>query len=99
MNTNIPQILRRPLTLTEKGATLKAEPNKVMFEVARDASKTQIRAAIEGAFSVKVIDVRTMIVRGKMKRMGRGYAKTQNWKKAIVALREGDTIEVFEHQA
>lgn len=99
MNTNIPQILRRPLTLTEKGAALKAELNKVMFEVARDASKTQIRAAIEGAFSVKVIDVRTMIVRGKMKRMGRGYAKTQNWKKAIVTLREGDKIDVFEAQA
>lgn len=99
MNTNIPQILRRPLTLTEKGAALKETLNKVMFEVARDASKTQIRAAIEGAFSVKVIDVRTMIVRGKMKRMGRGYAKTQNWKKAIVTLREGDKIDVFEAQA
>lgn len=99
MNTNIPQILRRPLTLTEKGAALKETLNQVMFEVARDATKTQIRAAIEGAFSVKVIDVRTMIVRGKMKRMGRGYAKTQNWKKAIVTLREGDKIEVFEAQA
>ena len=99
MNTNIPQILRRPLTLTEKGATLKETLNKVMFEVARDASKTQIRAAVEGAFSVKVVDVRTMIVRGKMKRMGRGYAKTQNWKKAIVTLREGDKIDVFEPQA
>jgi len=99
MNTNTPQILRRPLTLTEKGATLKETLNKVMFEVARDASKTQIRAAVEGAFSVKVVDVRTMIVRGKMKRMGRGYAKTQNWKKAIVTLREGDKIDVFENQA
>jgi large subunit ribosomal protein L23 len=99
MNTNIPQILRRPLTLTEKGATLKETLNKVMFEVARDASKPQIRAAVEGAFSVKVVDVRTMIVRGKMKRMGRGYAKTQNWKKAIVTLREGDKIDVFEPQA
>lgn len=99
MNTNIPQILRRPLTLTEKGAALKETLNKVMFEVARDASKTQIRAAVEGAFSVKVVDVRTMIVRGKMKRMGRGYAKTQNWKKAIVTLREGDKIDVFENQA
>jgi len=99
MNTNIPQILRRPLTLTEKGATLKETLNKVMFEVARDASKPQIRAAIEGAFAVKVLDVRTMIVRGKMKRMGRGYAKTQNWKKAIVTLREGDKIDVFEPQA
>ena len=95
MNTNIPQILRRPLTLTEKGATLKETLNKVMFEVARDASKTQIRAAVEGAFSVKVVDVRTMIVRGKMKRMGRGYAKTQNWKKAIVTLREGSDIQLF----
>jgi large subunit ribosomal protein L23 len=99
MNTNIPQILRRPLTLTEKGAALKETLNKVMFEVARDASKPQIRAAVEGAFSVKVVDVRTMIVRGKMKRMGRGYAKTQNWKKAIVTLREGDKIDVFENQA
>jgi large subunit ribosomal protein L23 len=99
MNTNIPQILRRPLTLTEKGQTLKETLNKVMFEVARDASKPQIRAAIEGAFPVKVLDVRTMIVRGKMKRMGRGYAKTQNWKKAIVTLREGDKIDVFEPQA
>ena len=99
MNTNIPQILRRPLTLTEKGATLKETLNKVMFEVARDASKTQIRAAVEGAFFVKVVDVCTMIVRGKMKRMGRGYAKTQNWKKAIVTLREGDKIDVFENQA
>jgi large subunit ribosomal protein L23 len=99
MNTNIPQILRRPLTLTEKGATLKETLNKVMFEVARDANKLQIRAAVEGAFSVKVVDVRTMIVRGKMKRMGRGYAKTQNWKKAIVTLREGDKIDVFENQA
>ncbi|MDO9020795.1 MAG: 50S ribosomal protein L23 [Deltaproteobacteria bacterium] len=99
MNTNIPQILRRPLTLTEKGATLKETLNKVMFEVARDASKPQIRAAVEGAFGVKVVDIRTMIVRGKMKRMGRGYAKTQNWKKAIVTLREGDKIDVFENQA
>ncbi len=99
MNTNIPQILRRPLTLTEKGAALKETLNKVMFEVARDANKLQIRAAIENAFAVKVVDVRTMIVRGKMKRMGRGYAKTQNWKKAIVTLREGDKIEVFEPQA
>jgi len=99
MNTNIPQILRRPLTLTEKGSTLKATLNKVMFEVARDANKLQIRAAVEGAFSVKVVDVRTMIVRGKMKRMGRGYAKTQNWKKAIITLREGDKIDVFENQA
>ncbi len=99
MNTNVPQILRRPLTLTEKGAALKTAFNQVLFEVARDASKTQIRAAIESAFKVKVLDVRTMVVRGKMKRMGRGYAKTQNWKKAIVTLAPGDTIAIFEPEA
>ena len=69
--------------------------NQVIFEVARDANKIQIRAAVERLFNVKVVDVHTMIVRGKMKRMGRGYAKTQNWKKAIVTLREGDKIDVL----
>jgi large subunit ribosomal protein L23 len=68
----------------------------VIFEVTRESDQAQIRAAVEGAFGVKVLDVRTMIVRGKMKRMGRGYAKTQNWKKAIVTLREGDKIAAFE---
>jgi large subunit ribosomal protein L23 len=89
-------ILRRPLILTEKGATLKKDLNQVLFEVDREATKHQIRAAVESAFGVKVEAVRTMVVRGKMKRMGRGYAKTQNWKKAIVTLRQGDTIAAFE---
>ncbi len=91
-------ILRRPLVLTEKGANLKAEHNQVLFEVAREATKHQIRAAVESAFGVKVTAVRTLIVRGRMKRMGRGYAKTNNWKKAIVTLREGDKIAAFEAQ-
>lgn len=89
-------ILRRPLVLTEKGSRLKDTENKVLFEVTREATKPQIRAAVEAAFGVKVLDVHTMIVRGKMRRMGRGYAKTQNWKKAIVTLREGDKIAAFE---
>ncbi len=94
--SSIPNILRRPLVLTEKGANLKAEHNQVLFEVSREATKFQIRAAVEAAFNVKVTNVRTLIVRGKMKRMGRGYAKTQNWKKAIVTLRDGDKIAAFE---
>ena len=94
--SSIPNILRRPLVLTEKGTNLKEELNQVLFEVSREATKFQIRAAVEAAFNVKVTNVRTMIVRGKAKRMGRGYAKTQNWKKAIVTLRDGDKIAAFE---
>lgn len=93
---SIPNILRRPLILTEKGAALREKQNTYMFEVTREANKYQIREAVEQAFTVKVLDVRTMIVRGRMKRMGKGYAKTQNWKKAIVTLKEGDKIDAFE---
>jgi len=96
---SIPQILRRPIVLTEKAAALKEKHNQVTFEVARDATKHQIRAAVETAFNVKVADVRTLIMRGKLRRMGRGHAKTQNWKKAIVTLREGDAIDFFEASA
>jgi len=95
---SIPQILKRPLLLTEKGTTLKEDLNQFLFEVSSDATKYQIRSAVETAFGVKVLAVRTMVVRGKMKRMGRGYAKTQNWKKAIVTLRQGDKIAAFEAQ-
>jgi len=91
------QILRRPLILTEKGNRLKETQQKFLFEVAPTATKTQIRAAIEQQFpEVHVESVRTMIVRGRNRRMGRTYAKTQNWKKAIVTLKEGDKIEFFE---
>lgn len=93
---SIPNILRRPIVLSEKAAALKAENNQVVFEVTRESTKPQIRAAVEVAFGVKVLDVRTLVVRGKERRMGKGYAKTQNWKKAIVTLRDGDTIAAFE---
>ncbi len=93
---SVHHVLRRPILLTEKAAALKENLNKVLFEVERSATKHQIRAAVEGAFGVKVVSVRTMIFRGKMRRMGKGYAKTQNWKKAVVSLRPGDKIEVLE---
>jgi large subunit ribosomal protein L23 len=90
-------ILKRPLILTEKGNAMKEEFNKYQFEVATDATKDQIRAAVEQQFpDVHVVSVRTMIVRGRDRRMGRGYAKTKNWKKAIVTLREGEKIDFFE---
>jgi large subunit ribosomal protein L23 len=91
------QIVRRPLVLTEKGSRLREAHNQYMFEVAETANKLEIRDAIETLFAgVKVVEVRTLIVRGRMRRMGRGKSKTRNWKKAIVELREGDKIDVFE---
>ena len=90
------QIIRRPLILTEKGQNLREEENKYLFEVARTANKSQIRAAVETLFDVSVTRVNTLIVRGRIKRMGRGYAKTRNWKKAIVEVAEGETIDFFE---
>ena len=66
------------------------------FEVDLDANKVQIRQAIEKVFGVRVASVRTQIVRGKMKRLRRSFGKRPNWKKAVVTLREGDTIELFE---
>jgi large subunit ribosomal protein L23 len=89
-------IIKRPLLLTEKGNVLRETQSQYLFEVDRRANKIQIREAVERLFNVKVTDVHTMIVRGRMRRMGRGYAKTKNWKKAIVSLKEGDTIEFFE---
>ena len=89
-------IIKRPVTLTEKGSRLSDKLNQYLFEVDRRANKAQIKGAIETLFSVRVEKVRTMIVRGRMRRMGRGYTKTQNWKKAIISLRQGDKISFFE---
>lgn len=89
------EVIRRPLMLTEKGNSLREQENQYLFEVAPGANKAQIRSAVEALFHVKVARVRTLIVRGKVKRMGRGYAKKRNWKKAIVALGEGESIDFF----
>ena len=90
------EIVKRPLILTEKGNALREAENQYLFEVARTANKAQIRNAVEDLFNVRVDKVRTMIVRGRMRRMGRTWAKTQNWKKALVSLKEGETIDFFE---
>ena len=87
-------IIRRPIVLTEKSNRLR-EQNQVVFEVSRDANKIQIRDAVEKLFNVKVANVNTLVMRGKDRRMGRGYAKMQNWKKAMVTLREGHSIDFF----
>jgi large subunit ribosomal protein L23 len=87
-------IIRRPIFLTEKSNTLRSK-NQVVFEVLRDANKVQIKDAITKMFNVKVESVNTMVYRGKDRRMGRGYAKLQNWKKAVVTLAEGENIDFF----
>jgi large subunit ribosomal protein L23 len=89
------QIIRRPIILTEKATTLREKHNPVVFEVARDANKVQIRDAVQRLFKVNVTGVNTMLMRGKERRMGRGRGKMQNWKKAIVTLKEGDSIDFF----
>jgi len=89
------QIIRRPIILTEKANLLRETRNQVVFEVARGANKVAIKDAVQKLFNVKVTEVNTMIMRGKDRRMGRGYAKTQNWKKAVVTLKEGDSIDFF----
>jgi len=102
------QIVKRPI-LTEKGTKMKelggAEPGqftpeelrpKVIFEVATDANKIEIKKAVEALFSVKVADVHTQIVRGKLKRVGRFTGMRSSWKKAIVTLHKGNKIEFFE---
>jgi large subunit ribosomal protein L23 len=87
-------VIRKPIFLTEKSNTLRAK-NQVVFEVLRDANKVQIKEAVQKLFSVKVESVNTMVYRGKDRRMGRGYAKMQNWKKAVVTLAEGENIDFF----
>src|SRR3974390_3480845 len=89
------QIIRRPIILTEKANLLREKHNQVIFEVVRAANKVQIKEAVQVLFKVHVTDVNTMVIRGKERRMGRGHARTQNWKKAIVTLKEGDSIDFF----
>jgi large subunit ribosomal protein L23 len=89
------EVLKRPL-ITEKGTMLQAQ-NKYLFEVDRRANKIQVKQAVERAFKgVKVTAVNIITVPGKPRRLRLQRGHTPSWKKAIVTLREGDRIEVFE---
>jgi large subunit ribosomal protein L23 len=91
---NAHQIIIRPL-ITEKNTNLMSL-NKYSFEVDRTATKPQIGAAISEIFNVRVTNVTTMNVRGKLRRRGIRSGYTSRWKKAIVTLAAGDTIDVFQ---
>ena len=88
------EVLRRPL-ITEKNTMLQAQ-GKYAFEVDTEANKQQVKQAVEKAFKVKVMAVNVMTVPGKRKRMGRRVVLTPSHKKAIVTLKPGDKIELFE---
>lgn len=89
------RIIIRPL-LTEKGYRDQSENNVYWFEVALRAKKPEIRQAVEELFQVEVEEVRTLVMRGKVKRWGMRMGKRPNWKKAIVKVKPGKTIPLFE---
>lgn len=88
------EVLIRPL-ITEQSSTLQAEQNKYTFEVHRDATKIDIRNAVEQMFDVSVKSVRTMNCLGKERRVGRSTGRRRDWKKAIVTLAEGEMIDMY----
>lgn len=89
------KIILSPL-VSEKGANLRADQNKYVFEVDRKANKLQIKKAVEELFKVRVEDVTTMTVHGRPKRLGRFEGRRADWKKATVKLKKGETIELFD---
>lgn len=91
---NVYEVLVRPI-VTEKSMSQREE-NKYTFEVARKANKRQIQEAVEKIFDVEVVEVKTMMVKGKARRWGRTFYKTSDWKKAIVTLAAGESITFFE---
>lgn len=88
-------VLVRPL-VTEKSTSFLGSDRAYAFEVGVDANKIQIKRAVEQFYGVEVDEVRTIQMRGKVKRFGRHYGKRKNWKKAYVTLAEGHEIPLFE---
>ncbi len=83
--------------VTERASLLRELNNEYVFEVDKAANKLMIKSAVEDLFKVKVVDVRTMIMPGKIRRMGRNQGKTPTWKKAIVRLKKGESITMFDN--
>jgi large subunit ribosomal protein L23 len=94
----ITQVIKGPL-ITEKLDRARESFRQYSFVVDREATKHDVERAVETLFNVKVEAVRTIIMRGKPKRMGRSMGQRSNFKKAIVTLKEGDKIELFEGAA
>lgn len=95
MQKELYNVIVRPL-LTERSTILKEKFNQYVFETRLDAAKPDIKAAIEELFKVNVRNVRTMVVRGKFRRFGKGGGMRSDWKKAVVTLKEGQKIDFAE---
>ena len=92
---NLNQLIRRPV-ITERASDLQEKHQKYVFEVHSSANKIDIQRAIESQFDVDVTKVNTISVHGKVKRMGLFDGSRDNWKKAVVTLAEGQSIDLFE---
>jgi large subunit ribosomal protein L23 len=95
---NVYEVLRRPL-ITEKATAARDTQRAVCFEVHKDATKPEIKKAVEALFGVKVQDVRVARVHGKVKRQGRYVGRRPDWKKAYVVLKQGEKMIEFFEQA
>lgn len=89
------EIIKRPL-ISEKNAAHAELANTYAFEVAKEATKTEIKQAIEKAFNVKVADVRTQVCRGRWFRKQAKLGAPKQWKKALVQLKAGEKLSIFE---
>ena len=87
-------VIRRPL-VTEKTTVLREDGRTIVFQVAKDANKIDIKRAVEHLLGAKVADVRTSLAHGKVKRQGRFAGRRPDWKKAYVTLREGEKMPDF----
>jgi large subunit ribosomal protein L23 len=92
---DIYQVIKEP-HITEKATLQKEGYNQISFKVHRQANKIEIKQAVETLLKAKVVDVRTINMRGKSRRMGKNSGKKPDWKKAIVSLAPGESIEIFE---
>ena len=90
-------VIQKPI-LSEKSNDLREREGKYSFIVKRDATKDDVKKAVSMIWGVEVVDVRTMIQRGKVKRRGMNMSKTSNFKKAIVKLAEGAKLPLFDEQ-
>jgi len=89
------EVIKRPI-ISEKSTALAEVAGKYAFEVAVAANKQEIKDAVQKLFNVKVREVRTMVVHGKVKRTARAMIKRSNWKKALVTLAQGQKIDFFQ---
>lgn len=95
MSKNQHDLIRKPI-ITEKAGDAKDKLNKITFSVDPRANKMEVKKAVENIFKVKVDKINIINVKGKPKKLGRSSGKRADWKKAVVTVSEGHTIEVFD---